>query len=200
MALESTRNYKKWYFLIPLLIFIIILILVSNGYTQSLDEAITSYFVSIRTPIVTKIMEVLSFLGSTPTYVVITIIIMFIELKEGLFYGGHLLITQLINRVIKFIIKRPRPDKINWLVQESNYSFPSGHAMSAMCGYGLLYIKFKNSNFKYKNILCIISIAMVFLISISRIYLGVHYFSDVLAGMILALSYILFVTNNTSYY
>lgn len=200
MALELTKNYKKWCFLIPLLIFIIILIMVSNGYTQSFDEAITNYFISIRTPIITEIMKLLSFLGSTPTYIVITIVIMFIELKQGLFYGGHLLIIQVINRIIKYFIKRPRPNSINWLVQESNFSFPSGHAMSAMCGYGLLYIKFTNSNLKYKKIYSILSIAMIFLISISRIYLGVHYFSDVLAGMLLALSYILFFTKYTSYY
>lgn len=125
---------------------------------------------------------------------------MIVKSKRDLYTGIHLLIIQGINRVIKFIVKRPRPDKIFHLVVETNYSFPSGHSMSAMAGYGLFIIELKNSQWQYKKIGMFICGLMIFLIGLSRIYLGVHYFSDVIGGFLLSLSYLLFVYDNTSFY
>lgn len=77
---------------------------------------------------------------------------MFLKDKKELLIGIHLLIGQGINRLIKYIIKRPRPPQRLRLVKETNYSFPSGHSMSAMIGYGLLIIEVYQSSLKYKNL------------------------------------------------
>ena len=105
-----------------------------------------------------------------------------------------------MNRLIKYIIKRPRPPQRLHLVKETNYSFPSGHSMSAMIGYGLLIIEVYRSSLKYKKPIITILTIIIFLIGLSRIYLGVHYFSDVIGGFLIALSYLLFVYYNTSFY
>ena len=105
-----------------------------------------------------------------------------------------------MNRIIKALVKRPRPPQIYHLVKETNYSFPSGHSMSAMIGYGLLVLEVQKSSLKYKKVIEIFLMMMIFLIGLSRIYLGVHYFSDVIGGFLLSLSYLLFIYYNTSLY
>ena len=122
------------------------------------------------------------------------------KFKKELLIGIHLLIGQGINRLIKYIIKRPRPPQGLHLVKETNYSFPSGHSMSAMIGYGLLIIEVYQSSLKYKKLIMTLLAMMILLIGLSRIYLGVHYFSDVIGGFLLSLSYLLFIYYNTSLY
>ena len=97
-------------------------------------------------------------------------------------------------------MKRPRPPRRLQLVTETNYSFPSGHSMSAMVGYGFFIIQLRKSDLKYKKIWIGLCMVMIVLIGLSRIYLGVHYFSDVLGGYLIGLSYILFVYYHTSFY
>ena len=77
------------------------------------------------------------------------------------------------------------------------YSFPSGHSMISMAFYGLIiYYVWKNvKNIKIRNITCILLSILILLIGISRIYLGVHYASDVLGGFIISIAYlIVFIT------
>ena len=72
--------------------------------------------------------------------------------------------------------------------------------MSAMIGYGLLIIEVYQSSLKYKKLIMTLLAMMILLIGLSRIYLGVHYFSDVIGGYLIALSYLLFIYYNTSLY
>ena len=102
----------------------------------------------------------------------------------------------ILNNVIKVIVKRERP--ISWfLVEESGYSFPSGHAMAAVCFYGLIIYLLYRSNIEKKYKIGIITFLtiLILLIAISRIYLGVHYASDVIGGVVIALIYlVIYVT------
>ena len=93
-------------------------------------------------------------------------------------------------------MQRPRPTE-HRIIDESGYSFPSGHSMVSAAFYGfLIYLIYKNVKNKYLKwgLITILSL-LVFLIGVSRIYLGVHYTSDVLAGFLVAISYlIIFIT------
>ena len=97
---------------------------------------------------------------------------------------------------MKIIFKRPRPS-VEHLVEVSNYSFPSGHAMAITCLYALIICYIYRSKPNYRNVLIILCVLVIILVNLSRVYLGVHYFSDVFAGSMLSLSLVLYVSNKT---
>ena len=104
----------------------------------------------------------------------------------------NLIIVTILNNIIKIIFMRARPD-INPLVIETSYSFPSGHSMISMAFYGyLIYIIYTHKdNIKIKWILITLLSILILLIGISRIYLGVHYTSDVIGGFCFGISYLI---------
>lgn len=111
--------------------------------------------------------------------------------KIGLSIFTNLVIITILNQSLKRILQRPRPTEYR-IIQETGYSFPSGHSMISMAFYGyliyLIYRYVKNKYIKWLSI-SLLSI-LICLIGISRIYLGVHYTSDVLGGFLISISYL----------
>ena len=111
--------------------------------------------------------------------------------KIGLSIISDIVIITVLNQLLKRILQRPRPTEFR-IVEETGYSFPSGHSMVSMAFYGyliyLIYRYIKNKYIKW-SLIVLLSI-LICLIGISRIYLGVHYTSDVLGGFLLSISYL----------
>ncbi len=131
--------------------------------------------------------------------IVIIALIFFILVKKKIF--GFLVFLNLaisggLNQLLKRIIQRPRPTEYR-LINESGYSFPSGHSMVSAAFYGLfIYLIYKYVKNKYiKYGLITILTLLIISIGISRIYLGVHYTSDVLAGFLISISYLIIFTS-----
>lgn len=112
--------------------------------------------------------------------------------KIGVSIISNLAIITVLNQLLKRIVQRPRSTEFR-IVEESGYSFPSGHSMVSMAFYGyLIYLIYKYVKNKYLKWISIILLSILICsIGISRIYLGVHYTSDVLGGFFISISYLI---------
>ena len=195
------KNYK-W--IIAFLCLIIVLMMLEDIFENeqlTLDMLVYRLVIlNLRSEPLTVIMKVITNLSSAYVLIAITIgILLFIKNKKvGVCVASNLAIATLLNQLLKYIIQRPRPDGYR-LIAESGYSFPSGHSMVSMAFYGLIiYLIWKMvKNKKIKYISCGILGLLIPMIGFSRIYLGVHYASDVIGGFAISIVYLLLFTNIT---
>ncbi len=147
---------------------------------------------------VTPIAKIITNLGGATCLISITVILMIAvkNKKIGLFIMLNLILQSLLNVLLKNILQRPRPTEYR-IIDESGYSFPSGHSMASMAFYGfLIYLIYKNiKNKKIKYIAISMLSILIVAIGISRIYLGVHYTSDVIAGFLVSIFYLILYTS-----
>ena len=128
-------------------------------------------------------------------FLVIATITLFIVIKNkkiGISILSNVAIVTVLNQLIKRILQRPRPTEYR-IIEETGYSFPSGHSMVSMAFYGyFIYLIYKYVKNKYVKWISISLLSLLIcLIGISRIYLGVHYTSDVLGGFLISISYLI---------
>lgn len=142
-------------------------------------------------------MKFITRIGDLLGYItIVSVISIYLILKRKLVLLIQILIVIIssatINFILKALIDRPRPYG-NGLVYVNFNSFPSGHAVSSIAFYGfIIYLLFKlHKNVVLKFGVCIFCIIMILLIGISRIYLGVHYPTDILAGYSSGFSYLI---------
>ena len=142
------------------------------------------------------ILKAITELGGVAFTVLAGVLIFMFCKKNRWFITIDLVGVTLVNQVIKHIIRRPRPNVLR-LVEESGYSFPSGHSMVSMAFYGIIiYLVYKNVSNKYLKWILIILLSLLILsIGFSRIYVGVHYFTDVAGGFLLGLAYLIIYIN-----
>lgn len=183
-------NRKKVISLISFSLFLVVLILVLKYDNLFIDNYIINLF-KYKNDLLTNFMKVITVFGSAYLIVPCCIVLLFIfkNKKNKILMASNLVIITLLNQILKHTFKRLRP--INSIISESGYSFPSGHSMVSMAFYGFLIYLLCKSNFKYKKIFIGLLIILILLIGISRIYLGVHYPTDVFGGFLLSISYLL---------
>lgn len=154
-------------------------------------DFVSTYLISdFATPVVKCVTN----FGSGISLIIISVIL-FVVIKDkkiGVSIFSNLAIATLLNVLLKNILQRPRPQEYR-IINESGYSFPSGHSMISMAFYGfliyLIYKKIKNKYLKWALIVLLGTLTVS--IGVSRIYLGVHYTSDVIAGFLIAISYLI---------
>lgn len=171
---------KKW--ILGTLVLIILVILVKTNIILSLDEGIYHYVSMLQSPSMNAIILKITDLGSAIFYGIVCVLLIIFKRNWGLIVTLNTSFGFLMNYILKFIVQRPRP--IERLAFETGYSFPSSHTTCAMMFYGLLGILIARSKLKYRQLLSYLVWAMIPIIAFTRIYLHVHYFSDVLAGIV----------------
>ena len=184
---------SKLYIVISLsVLFIINTILVMTNKYVSFDNFIHNSVIKLHSEITTKVMKAFTFCGSTSFIVGLALGLFIIYLiKKRKVYAfttvGVLIISTVINNVIKLIIRRPRP--IYMAVVENTFSYPSGHMMASTTLYGFLMYLLIKSHYpkKYKIFYSVILGILILCVGISRIYLGAHYFSDIFGGALMSL-------------
>jgi len=170
---------------------------IEKGRITILDESIAKYIVTARTDALNNIMNFITQFGNAPIVVLVSIVIIVgLYLYNKKRYALTFLIIALADAafitIVKDIIARERPFIDYALFRERSFSFPSGHALFAICFYGLgLYFFLKLiKNIYLKTILGITGYTFIILIGLSRVYLGVHWTSDVIASFAIGLSWV----------
>ena len=165
---------------ISILLFLILTILVETNHIKWFDDFIYKGIQSIRCIPLDYFFKTITHIGDTIPVICIMVIILILlkEYKDRLLFGSCALIT------IIYIIQRPRPPLEERLVTQGGYSYPSGHAMMSLCIYGVLIylLNKKIKDKKKKRTFSILLTILIILIGISRIYVRVHWPSDVLGG------------------
>ena len=171
-------------------------VVVSKGRTQAFDTAVLRWIGERHTPLLTTIMNVITPLGTG------VVVLMIVGVSAAFLWhtehkhSARLLLAAtagsiLLNNVLKLYFDRPRPDVFEWQTHAASSSFPSGHAMSATVVYGTvgyLLARLQKSAWA-RAVTLLFSITMVVGICFTRLDLGVHYPSDVLAGIVVGLAW-----------
>lgn len=183
------RENNKLITALTIFLIITVLVLLSNGGVFGEEKIYMILGGMERNPILFSIAKILAFIGS-PEFLIpvitITVITGFLKNKRDFTLGLTLASagTYLINTIIKNVIRRPRPTEF-MLAVEHSLSFPSGHAMTNTAIY--LFLAYYVSTYidnRRKKLYYTIAAIMSVLMSLSRVYLGVHYPTDVLAGFL----------------
>ena len=194
----SKREKKLLYILGFVFLFLIIMIKVKS--ILYIDNLFFKYINIYKTDKVSTIMKYITSMGDAKVLIglALTSILVLKDKLLSLSINLNLFLISTLNYLIKLIITRPRPN-ISSIIKVSGYSFPSGHAATSLAFYGfIIYLIYKNVNNKHlKAILISFICLLIILVGVSRIYLNVHYFSDVMGGYIFALLYlIIFINKN----
>ena len=169
---------------------------VRSGTTQLFDDSVMAYLGEHRSPAVERFMLEVTYLGTAVTVMTIVAITgLFLFLTRHRYSALLLAVATvggiILNNILKLSFDRPRPRIFTWGQEAMSSSFPSGHAMSAAIVYfTVAYLAARLEPHRALRALTMfIALTIVALICVSRMYLGVHYPSDVLAGVLIGLAW-----------
>ena len=169
---------------------------VTSGGTQQFDDSVLRWIREHRAEGLEKVMLEITFLGTGSVVVtMVGVAAMFLWLTRHKYSAMLLLIATiggiLLNNLLKVGFGRPRPQVFDWGTQVVSLSFPSGHAMSSAVVYGTVaYLAARLQKKRWQRVVTfLVAGTLILLICISRLYLGVHYPSDVIAGVIIGLAW-----------
>ena len=180
---------RKLFIGLSLIVFLVIGFMVS-GKAEGvlLDQIIMDLVHGNNNILVIRIMEVISFLGSEVfLFPVMGTAVAYFTIKKRYYVAGLLLVSSLgsfiANHILKQIFQRPRPFEY-FLVEQGGLSYPSGHSMVSMTMFlTIAYLLTRRSiDEKYKNSIWTAVFIYILLMGISRVFLGVHWPSDIIGG------------------
>lgn len=191
--MKKSKNYS----ILSFTCFVIITILLYTNNLSGIDNLLYNNIMSVRSTLLDFFFINITKLCN-PLFITIASILLLLILRKDnrMFFGINTILTIITNQVIKRLIRRPRPNHIR-LIKEGGFSYPSGHAMISIALYGfLIYLVMKKVKNKYLKIsLLTLLIFIILLVGISRVYLGVHYPTDIISGYLLSISIIITVKN-----
>jgi len=191
------KHLKKFLLVFSITFLSLLVIGLWHNRLSVIDQNIYKFIIKLKSPFFTYFFKFITFYASIEWFIILCILVFFFynDKKFKFIIPIYIIGIALITLLMKNIFVRVRPIDLI-LIEETGYSFPSGHSSSSLAFYGLIaYLIYKSDLNKYKKLFFIISLLLLsLLIGISRIYLGVHYPSDVLAGFMVGIIYfVLFV-------
>lgn len=199
--MKSFISVNKVYLIILFVLFLMFLGVkfFCLDFFLNIDEFISDFFQNnIVSNGLTSFFKVVTNFGDVLFFVaVILLFLIFVRKKiYSVYLSICLFIAYLFSVIFKNIFMRERPI-FNLIQKPSDYSFPSGHTMCSVAFYGfIIYLIINNIENKYlKCFLSLLCVLCIIIVGISRIYLNVHYFTDVFCGAILGLICLLMFIN-----
>ncbi len=192
----KTRSWLKLGgFVLCAALFALLALNLQNDSLRAFDLGVSEALAAARTPVLTAAMAAATQLCAPVVLLVICLMLMFIYRRRhySIPIAINLMVSVSLNYSLKNVFLRERPPLILRAVAETGYSFPSGHAMAAGAFYGFLIYMVAQSDLpaRRKRLLIGLLSAVVALVCFSRVYLGVHYLTDVTAGLAVSLAYLL---------
>lgn len=179
-----------------LILFIIVMFIMLFDKKLIFDTTIYNFIMKIRSDFFDTYFTYITKFGNTLFIVVfVSIFMLLYRKKEGLLLAVSAFDSAFLTLVLKQIFLRSRPENLR-LIEQGGYSFPSGHAMISVCVYGyLLYLVLTKIKDKLlRRCLTCLLVLLILSIGISRIYVGVHYPTDVIAGYLLGTIEVILLT------
>ncbi|WP_312475369.1 phosphatase PAP2 family protein [Neobacillus sp.] len=175
--------------LVCLIGFSFITLFISDHKIIDFDSDVIAAIQGLESTFLTKVMKFFTFIGSAPVVIILSVILMVFLYKvlhhrlELILFISAIIGSAVLNQILKQIFHRVRPN-FHRLIDISGYSYPSGHAMNAFTVYVIIsFLLWRHIESKWgRSLLIFISVVMILGIGISRIYLGVHYPSDIIGG------------------
>ncbi|MGG4102947.1 phosphatase PAP2 family protein [Paenibacillus lautus] len=204
--LHPTSGRQRWIFLISMISligFVTLAALVKRQGLETFDMAVITTVQAWEQPLITDIAIGLSFIGSIGPVIMLCLIVIAV-LYWVLGHRVEILLlivvvfgSSILNVLLKWVFQRARPD-IHRLIEITGYSYPSGHSMAAFSFYSVLaYLLWRHiDNRAGRGTLISISVVMILGIGLSRVYLGVHYPSDILGGYLAACAWLGFLVRS----
>jgi undecaprenyl-diphosphatase len=175
---------------------------VHEGETQHFDDAVRMTVYGVASPRATAVLHAITQLGSPLFLLPLTIVCALIFLHMRRIRGAILLTVTmvgvtLLNWMLKSFFQRPRPLPFFGLTTPASYSFPSGHALAAFCFYGALaaLVTARLRSRLLRALVWAVAVVIIVAVGFSRLYLGVHYLSDIVGGYATGLVWVLTVAS-----
>lgn len=170
-----------------LIVFCIIAYFVATENTAGFDDPLRQFVYSLRMDGLNTLLEGITYLGNWQSIVMVSLLLLAYDktrIPYGVLGATAAIAETLLNKGLKSVFARMRPDDVITLIDQGGYAFPSGHSAASMAFYGMLLflVQTRMEDRKKANTLSVVLVLLIALIGPSRIYLGVHYPTDVLAG------------------
>lgn len=194
--INMKNNKFKIYGLIVFIatfVFIGVAIGVQTGYLDGFDDAVRYRVYSMRSDKLTVFWRLITHSGDRYVVIILGIILLLIKSlreKYGVKFALAALSSTALYQIMKYIFQRPRPDLALRLIEQGGYSFPSGHSMNCLVSYGILiYLLLRYcENRRLAKLLSFGLGLLTILIGFSRVYVGVHYPTDIIGGLSLGIA------------
>ncbi len=192
----KSKNKLLIYAGICALLFIILTLISKSSFVWRIDNFVSNNIVFMQNSFLNAFFMFVDFIFESYFVILFVIIVYFIlhyngKKKEAVVFLFAMILCEILVFIMKNVVARARPALA--LLSNADYSFPSGHVASAIVFFGfLIYFSLKYAKEEKRKIYVILSIITIIIISFSRIYLNVHWMSDVIGSLFLGLFVLFF--------